>query len=93
MPYISQEDRNTIDRYLTRLFEEQLDTFSSGQITYILTCICRNWLASRKQAKGELRFDDYSDVLKVLESAKLEYYRRVMVPFEEGKKIVNGDVY
>jgi hypothetical protein len=93
VPYINQNDRNTIDRYLVRLFEEQLDTFSSGQITYILTSICQRWLASREQAKGPLRFDDYSDVLKVLESAKLEYYRRVMGSFEDGKKIVNGDVY
>jgi hypothetical protein len=29
----------------------------------------------------------------VLESVKLEFYRRKVAPYEEHKRIVNGDVY
>lgn len=41
---------------------------------------------------GEGRFEVKSNALKVLESAKLEYYRRIMGPYEDLKIIENGDV-
>jgi hypothetical protein len=37
-------------------------------------------------------FEIKSNALKVLESAKLEYYRKVMGPYENLKIAENGDV-
>ena len=34
-----------------------------------------------------------NDVLGALEGAKLEFYRRIAVPFEEVKRAQNGEVY
>lgn len=41
---------------------------------------------------GDGRFEVKSNALKVLESAKLEYYRRIMIPYEDEKIRTNGDV-
>ena len=34
-----------------------------------------------------------NDVMGALEGAKLEFYRRVVAPYEDLKIIMNGDVY
>jgi len=40
-----------------------------------------------------LTYQTINDVIGALEGAKMEFYRRVAVPYEEGKIILNGDVY
>lgn len=35
----------------------------------------------------------FNDVLGALEGAKLEFYRRLVAPYEDMKRLVNGDVY
>jgi hypothetical protein len=40
-----------------------------------------------------LTYQTMNDCLGALEGAKLEFYRRVVVPYEEQKKYENGDVY
>jgi hypothetical protein len=37
-------------------------------------------------------FDQLSDGIKVLECAKMEFYRQMMAPYEDTKKGLNGDV-
>lgn len=39
------------------------------------------------------RYQQINDVLGALEGAKLEFYRRVVVPYEDRKIRENGDVY
>jgi hypothetical protein len=34
-----------------------------------------------------------NDIVGVLECAKMEFYRRVAVPYEDKKRTENGDVY
>lgn len=38
-------------------------------------------------------FATYSDILAALEATKMEFYRCVVVPYEEGKRQENGDVW
>lgn len=40
-----------------------------------------------------LNYQMINDVMGALESAKLEFYRRIAVPYEETKRKDNGDVY
>jgi hypothetical protein len=44
----------------------------------------------RSQPKG---YQTFNDALGALEGAKQEFYRRVVVPYEEQKRFENGDVY
>lgn len=38
-------------------------------------------------------YSDYNDAMGVLECVKQEFYRRMVVPYEEGKLRDNGEVY
>ena len=58
---------------------------NSGHVVYVIYKIL-------KRLYGDGRFETRSDALKILESAKLEYYRRVMAPYEDSKIEENGDV-
>lgn len=44
------------------------------------------------QRKG-LKYDTINDILGALEGSKLEFYRRIAVPYENVKLAENGDVY
>ena len=38
-------------------------------------------------------YADYNALIGVLESCKLEFYRRAVAAYEDEKSTVNGDVY
>ena len=40
-----------------------------------------------------LTYQTMNDIIGALEGAKLEFYRRVVVPYENDKIEQNGDVY
>jgi len=40
-----------------------------------------------------LSYRTINDILGALEGAKLEFYRRVAVPYENSKLSENGDIY
>lgn len=61
-------------------------TVDSGNLNYIITRICLYWLGKNPC------YADYNAVIGALESAKLELYRRQVVPYEEVKKELNGEV-
>jgi hypothetical protein len=84
MPYISPERRKVIDKYV-------IDNFAfkdAGELNYILTKLCRNyfWFNGR-------RYQQINDVIGALEGCKLEFYRRLVAPYEDEKIKENGDVY
>jgi hypothetical protein len=41
----------------------------------------------------DYNYQRLNDALGALEGAKLEFYRRVVVPYEDWKMTENGDVY
>ncbi|UCC73692.1 MAG: hypothetical protein JSV86_03795 [Gemmatimonadota bacterium] len=88
MPYITQESRALYDNALTRLAETVSDATPDGDLNYVVTRILSDWL----QKRG-LSYTAIADVVKVLETAKLEFYRRIAAPYEDGKAALNGDVY
>ena len=79
MPYITAEDRQ-------RLRTARSETV--GELTYELTEVCTGYLEDRPQS-----FTWYAEVVAALEAAKLEFYRRVLAPYEDTKIDENGDVY
>lgn len=81
MPYISERRRNKI----------MLDAdtpYNAGELNFLITMAAMEYVNN----KG-LSYKAINDVLGALEGAKLEFYRRVAVPYENGKLAENGDVY
>jgi hypothetical protein len=81
MPYITQNKR-----------KEGNNPTSTGELTYKLTRACVDYVNDNPPLSSSL-FDRLSEVLAALEATKLEFYRRVLVPYEKRKREENGDVY
>lgn len=80
MPYIPQGRR-------LELFEGGV-VETAGELNFLLTSFVINYTIS----KG-MSYATFNEVVGVLESAKLEYYRRMVAPYENIKAAENGDVY
>lgn len=80
MPYIKKEDREALaaDGYV----------FTAGELNYAFTRLMLDYL----QFKGE-DYQSINDCIGALESCKLEFYRRIVVPYENKKIKENGDVF
>ncbi len=82
MPYIIKDRRDRLSA-LPGYHPED-----AGELTYILTTICKNYLDAR-----ETKYHHFNTVIGALECCKLELYRRKIVPYENKKILENGDVY
>lgn len=80
MPYVSRDRR-------ARVLLPHEDS-TPGDLNYAFTSLARDYLTQ----KG-VSYSTLNDVVGALESAKLEFYRRVVTPYENGKIQENGDVY
>jgi len=85
MPYIKKDAR----KFLT----PKSAPLNAGELNFAITALCIEYLQARKEHNGEWRYQELNDVLGALEGAKLEFYRRVAVPYEQKKIRENGDVY
>jgi len=79
MPYIKPEDR---------FIESGLLCRHAGDLNFVLTQACVEYLSDH-----QLCYQTLNDIMGALEGAKQEFYRRVVVPYEEAKRAENGDVY
>ncbi len=79
MPYIKENSRyDVFDR----------GPINAGELNFCITSLIRDYWA--KPASG---YQSINDILGALEGAKMEFYRRIVVPFEEQKIKENGDVF
>lgn len=85
MPYIKGYERQDMHQSIAGL---SLNINSVGQLNYAITQLCRNFLAT-----SDKKYADYNSIVGVLESAKLEFYRRAVSIYEDKKRDENGDVY
>ncbi len=81
MPYVDKEARVRLDGGAAPQ--------NAGELNYVITRCVDEYLIQ----KGNLRYANINEVIGVLECAKLELYRRIAVPYEDGKKEASGDVY
>jgi hypothetical protein len=108
MPYIKPHLREALDPYIDRLVgrlaqlhisenpqtaqsvvEELNATAVAGSLNYVLTRILMGVLAESATKPGYASLAVFSGVLSHMSS---EFYRRVVVPYEEAKIAANGDV-
>jgi hypothetical protein len=79
MPYISRTRRDEIDK--GGIIE------TPGELNYFITDTLLDYL-------GDIpNYRDFNEAIGVLECCKLELYRRMIAPYENGKKELNGDVF
>ncbi len=91
MPYIDDRDKTVYDQGLNEI----TDAFarvgaSDGDLNYVLTKVAMAWLLYHQPPYN---YTLRGKVLLAFEAAKLEFYRRVMAPYEDRKREENGDVY
>jgi len=89
MPYITKNARTTWEPALNKL-AEAIHHYgcSPGDLNYLITNLIDIYMAR----KG-LNYTHLNDVVGALESAKAEFQRRVVAPYEDSKIKENGDVY
>lgn len=65
-----------------------------GTLNYIITRICLWWLRCRLRPVGSdwRSYQNFNEVIGVLECVKQELYRRHVAPYEDEKCEENGDV-
>jgi hypothetical protein len=86
MPYIKADDRVQYERPINDMFRPG-SLPPPGDLNYVITRLCLKYLA----AHGEC-YQTYNEIVGVLESAKLEFYRTHVAPYENVKRSQNGEV-
>ncbi len=86
MPYIKQVERNRFENTLNDIMHNL--PANAGELNYMLSRICDIYI----QVKGK-NYQNLNEVIGVLECVKQEYYRRIVVPYEDKKIEDNTDVY
>lgn len=79
MPYLTQANREAL------AFRPPE---SPGELNFIFTSVLDTYLVNEG-----LRYDTINAAVGALECAKLELYRRIGEPYEDGKISLNGDVF
>lgn len=82
MPYIPDSDRRCYCAKNLASFE------SPGHLNYAITYLLSLYLKDKN-----LSYQTINDIIGALEGAKMEFYRRIAVPYENSKLSMNGDVY
>ncbi len=87
MPYVDKELRDEVDYHLDGVLDDLVALDNPGLLNYAITRLCVGYLPK------DAGYKNFNEVLGVLDAVAREYYRRVVVPYEEKKRTSNGDVY
>jgi hypothetical protein len=85
MPYISQENRKNLENLTEEISKTNIST--PGDLNYLITMLCKKYFLQEKES-----YTNHNSIIGVLESAKLEWYRKRTSIFEDRKISENGDV-
>jgi len=84
VPYIPKRER---ERLLEKMTIPDMRGSMPGILAFALTKVLVSWLPGRP------RYQHFAEAMGVIESLKLELYRRMVAPYEDQKKAENGDVF
>lgn len=85
MPYIRQEERNRFTMPLNDIAMAGIAT--EGELNFLITTLCQIYLTDKNFC-----YKNLNAVIGCLESAKLEFYRQIVSPYEDKKIIQNGSI-
>ena len=80
MPYIDKQSRDFLKR--------KCKAINAGELNYILTGEILKYFDANGGTYAAI-----NDIVGALENCKMEFYRRVVIPYEDKKMDENGDVY
>lgn len=86
MPYIQQKDREKFKEILEIINKIPIE--SEGNLNYLITNLCLKFIRENKISYSRL-----NSVIGVLNCVELEFYRKVILNYEEQKIIQNGDIF
>jgi hypothetical protein len=89
MPYITKDRRQVLKegcKQLVDTVEEHMQ--GPGELNFVFSLLARVYLE-----KFGKNYSTMNEIIGVFTSAKDEFYRRVVAPYEEDKITENGDVY
>lgn len=82
MPYIDIDDRSDLEP------QPHINAQGPGELNFQITAL----LDAYMRANG-VDYQVINDIIGAVEGAKLEFYRRIAVPYEDKKIRLNTDVY
>jgi hypothetical protein len=85
MPYIRQEQRDELMNLQIKIAD--MPAANAGELNFLFTLVVRAYIE-----KHGLNYQKINDVVGALESAKAEFQRRIVGPYEDKKIVENGDV-
>ena len=88
MPYILGADRAKLQPVTDAITTAIDASTTAGDLNYLVSRLAKAYI----DAKG-LRYEHLNAVVGALDSAKAEFQRRVVAPYEDRKIAENGDVY
>lgn len=88
-PYIIQDEREVWDKLLaeTLRYLGKPGFATAGDLNYLMTKLAHAYVQA-----GGLNYHNLNSIVGVFESAKAEFQRRVVGPYEDRKIELNGDV-
>lgn len=86
MPYLDEIKKKRLERIICEIITTDICTV--GEINYLCTKIIQKYLNKRG-----ISYQVCNDIVGALECCKLEFTRRVVSPYENKKRELNGDVY
>jgi len=92
MPYITNTARKNLANLCINS-EGELQIETEGELNYLITKICVKYLYKNNMIMNKINYKRLNDIIGVLECAKLEFYRRMVSPYEDTKCKENGDVF
>jgi len=97
MPYIKQDKRLLFDSFIKELTLQLLEIHRfidsrqlGGNLNYIISKIIFGLCDKNKGC--ELSYVLINDIIGALENCKLEFTRRITIPYEDTKIKDNGDI-
>ena len=77
-----------------KIWVGDIEVKSPGELNQIISSLIDEYIKYHTITYGrELTYVMLNDILGALEGAKLEFYRRIVVPYENLQCSRNGDVY
>ena len=90
MPYITADDRRKFHLHADHGASGlKLVAATAGELQYCIAILIKAYL----KRIGSYRYQDLNDIMGALAGAELEFYRRVVAPYEDKKIYDHGDVY
>lgn len=78
MPYISKQDQDKFTGLLREIDSQTIG--SAGELNFLVTTLMLRYMATRAH-----RYENLNAAVGAVESAKAEFQRRVVAPYEEEK--------